>query len=216
MTYALSSQRQAFTLIELLVVISIIAVLAALLLPSISMVRDASKSVKCINNLRQVAMAHVAYSNDFDGVIPTTNGGQLINDSLFSDYLPRVNFATANRVLTCTVKGPATTYYINYWALHPISESGWHHPRPYNYAEIKRTSEAAICADLNLAALGGYHRNRSNIAFLDGHADSHADASQSIAYAVAVTRADPGLTIFAEYMAATWSTPSQPLKGWDY
>ena len=63
-------RRDAFTLIELLVVISIIAVLAAMLLPAIGMVRDAARSQVCQSNLRQVGMAVSTYAGEWDGLIP--------------------------------------------------------------------------------------------------------------------------------------------------
>lgn len=54
----------AFTLIEMLVVISIIAILMALLLPSLNRTLHSARSLKCLNNLHQVASAQSLYLTD--------------------------------------------------------------------------------------------------------------------------------------------------------
>jgi prepilin-type N-terminal cleavage/methylation domain-containing protein len=66
-------QRFAFTLIELLVVISIIAVLAALLLPAIALVRRGAELSACSSNLRQMTIGIIAYAGENDGCLPSTN-----------------------------------------------------------------------------------------------------------------------------------------------
>jgi prepilin-type N-terminal cleavage/methylation domain-containing protein/prepilin-type processing-associated H-X9-DG protein len=63
--------RKAFTLIELLVVIAIIAILAAILFPVFAQAKAAAKAAVCLSNLKQMGLAWVMYSNDYDDVMPT-------------------------------------------------------------------------------------------------------------------------------------------------
>lgn len=63
-------RRKAFTLIELLVVVSIIAILASLLLPAISMVRNSANTLTCANNMRNAGIALEAHAGDNDGLLP--------------------------------------------------------------------------------------------------------------------------------------------------
>ena len=62
--------REAFTLVELLIVMTIITILAAMLLPVLSKVRQAAASTACLSNLRQIGILMTEYSKDFGDHIP--------------------------------------------------------------------------------------------------------------------------------------------------
>ncbi len=70
----------SFTLIELLVVISIIAVLLALLLPSLKAAKEFAKSIQCKNNLRQIGLTMFNFSSEHDGYLPCTFTNDKVSD----------------------------------------------------------------------------------------------------------------------------------------
>jgi prepilin-type N-terminal cleavage/methylation domain-containing protein len=67
-------QESGFTLVELLVVIAIISILAGMLLPALENAIGSAKSIACMNNEKQIGLALLGYTNDFNGHYPFWGG----------------------------------------------------------------------------------------------------------------------------------------------
>ncbi len=70
MCAARRASARGFTLIELLVVISIVALLVAVLLPSLKRARDQAKLTACAASLRQLGTGIHTYASEHGGYIP--------------------------------------------------------------------------------------------------------------------------------------------------
>ncbi len=68
----MARKLQGFTLIELLVVIAIIAVLLAIIMPTMRKVKEVTRETLCKSNLKNVGLAVQMYLDDYDRKIPDT------------------------------------------------------------------------------------------------------------------------------------------------
>ena len=72
-------RKKGFTLIELLVVIAIIAILAAILFPVFAKAREKARSSSCASNMKQMGLAIMQYSQDYDEKMPACRGYNATN-----------------------------------------------------------------------------------------------------------------------------------------
>jgi prepilin-type N-terminal cleavage/methylation domain-containing protein/prepilin-type processing-associated H-X9-DG protein len=233
----MSRRTSGFTLIELLVVISIIAVLASLLLPAIGMVRDQALKISCLNNVRQVGMAFLAYAGDNEGYLPNSFTYNDTQPTAQLDAFLPTNYLWplfGNKAWCCTdqrvntrgdVGKPYSFAFFLNWNLDGDPAGGQHTwatvPQAANIdavalARIRHPNEALLAADLTGGGRGGYHRGQANMALADGTVRSRTDNSWS--NGLAGVQMDPGPTVANEYIFQNFNAalPHYGVKGYAY
>ncbi len=191
--------KSAFTLIELLVVISIIAILAALLLPAVSIARDLAKATTCANQLRQLGVAGIAWSGEHEGILPINaiydaqHWTNAMADDLELDWAWNRPANASIRIYRCPSDGgtrtpyvpgnaASTGYYVTYGLAQESSAlNNWYHNNlPYTLLTFSRVHSSPIFFlfqdnnsgwpdAANWSTISYRHRGKANMVFLDGH-----------------------------------------------
>ncbi len=81
------SNNDGFTLIEVLIVIFIIIILAGILLPVLSRVRESGRKTQCTSNLRQISLGLIMYSSENNETFPTGATAMTALNTLYPDYV---------------------------------------------------------------------------------------------------------------------------------
>ena len=125
--WIISFQHGAFTLIELLVVIAIIAILAALLLPSLKSAKDESQGIKCMSNMRQMALGWRMYAQEnreFFVMASEGAAGDPLNKYAWTKFNEDFTDTPANYDPTVDITvGPLYPYIGSYWVYRCPSDT---------------------------------------------------------------------------------------------
>ncbi|MBN2642080.1 MAG: type II secretion system protein [Victivallales bacterium] len=105
--------KRIFTLVELLVVIAVIAILASMLLPALNKARNKGKQISCMNGIRQLGLAALNYTSDYEGYIPPLYPNPPGKPRSWNDILQKNNYVDYSW-FTC----PAMTQKTS-WPLYP-------------------------------------------------------------------------------------------------
>ena len=219
----------AFTLIELLLVVAIIAILAGLLLPALSLAKSKGQRTACLSNLRQSALSVQLYHADNDGkLVPnhplalgtnlcwvpgdmrspleSTNQALIRQGRLFP-YANQVGLYRCPADLSRSSGEPRTrSYAMNSWVGSRYMESL---PRANGYRTFVRDNELAVAGPATIWVLADEHEVSIDDAwFLVTMDDSRPFAS------CPATRHDHGYGLnFADGHAEMYKLRDSPTAG---
>jgi len=133
-----SKHRKGFTLIELLVVIAIIALLAAILFPVFSRARENARRSTCQNQMKQIGLGLMQYTQDYDEILPNMDFGSGASQTWWQGCIqPYVKstqiFACPSNTSTYTVTSANVTpnTFVNHYSCN-VQGSG---PDIFNYSQ---------------------------------------------------------------------------------
>ena len=148
-------KAREFTLIELLVVIAIIGILAAMLLPALSMARESARKISCTNNLKQIGLSLRMYSNVYEEAFPHAAGRTGLQELAINGFLENT------QVYEC----PSTTDDV---------ETTEHISSDSSYCYGGGMSEASSVDSALAGDRASNHEKFGNLLFIDGHVKGYA------------------------------------------
>jgi prepilin-type N-terminal cleavage/methylation domain-containing protein/prepilin-type processing-associated H-X9-DG protein len=177
-------KASAFTLIELLVVIAIISILAAILFPVFARARENARRASCMSNQKQLALAFMMYTQDFDERLPA-HYGYVEAGVVHSWPVVLEPYAKSRQLFFCpsdtlhnssnAISTANVSYGYNYYYLS--AQPGG----PTSLAAIGSPSETLLTGDTSPNAAGytiyysganmptDIHLDGCNFSFVDGH-----------------------------------------------
>lgn len=213
----MSRALMAFTLVELLVVIGIVAILAGLISPVISSMRERGDAAACASNLKQIGAGLFLFSSDHEGCFPLTGNvvdyGMVDSATGLPSWMEQLEpylGGGESKIFRCPSaarKVRGTEKYSYFLGVHAAAKDG-DGTSPLSLQKIQNPSKYILAGDVIYTAVAGdadKDNTQQNLAFRDSGDSPIHNSSVNILFADGSVRAckefDP------DTMAITYDGP---------
>lgn len=155
-----STSKRGFTLIELLVVVAIIAILAAILFPVFGRARENARRTSCLSNIKQIGLAFLQYTQDYDEAYPLTSyGATNISWTLgTAPYLKSIQIFRCSSDSSATWNAPASPPTNNYYTTSYLMNAWMAGTSAYTkQSAIQSTAQVVLLAEANGVSRDHFH-----------------------------------------------------------
>ena len=173
--------RKSFRLAELRVAAAMVAVVAAILFPVFARSREKARSVSCLSNIKQLALATLQYARDYDGMLPPAHDWAIS----IEPYVKNSQIFVCIRRDKPSLALPLAVQDLPHYAMAGNLSGA-------NINELPDPAGTVMIYEVQQGQPAYLHNGGMNVGYADGHAKWIRMLPESVSQTTSMTTGSPG------------------------